>query len=334
MKRYAFFLLFSCINSLLSAQRSYRFEPTTYSREYSATRSPVLRIKPLDTVHSTSVDAVGFDKNGTRVTERGNPLTGPFFVEGAEPGDVVAITLLNVSLNRDYATTLNTLIPKMLPKNIAMKNWKAGKLVKWKLDLVNNTGTPSDTSLHLQNLKVPLHPFLGCVGVASEGNKPANSGASGAYGGNTDFRYNTTGATIYLPVYFGGALLYFGDGHAAQGDGELNGDALETSMDFSFTVKILKKEKFPLQTPMVENDEYLMFFGIEPTLDESLQFATMRMNEWLQSQYGLTLTQASQVIGPAVEYRIPKIAASKVEVVAMLPKEVLGRLGGEVILSI
>ena len=315
-----------CHINWVSAQQSIRFEPTTYSRKFSSLPAPVLRIQQGDTVHSTSVDAVGFDRNGNRVTERGNPLTGPFFIEGAEPGDVLAVTLFDVSLNRNYATTLNTLIPKVLPKSIAKKTWRSGRLVRWQLDLATKTGSPKDTGMHLQKLAIPLHPFLGCVGVAPAGSNETGTGASGPYGGNLDFCQNTTGATIYLPVFHQGALLYLGDGHAAQGDGELNGDALETSMNFSFAVRVLKKDRFPLQTPMVEDGDYLMFFGIESSLDKSLKTATESLREWLQTKYNLTLKEASQVIGPVVQYRIPKIAATKVEVVALIPKKILQQL--------
>jgi acetamidase/formamidase len=323
IKRIIVLLLFNnCID--LSAQQSIHFKPNTYSREFSSRPAPVLRIMPADTVHTTSVDAGGFDQNGVRVTERGNPLTGPFFVEGAETGDILAVTLFDVSLNRNYATTLNSLIPKVLPRPIGMKTWRSAKLVKWKLDLFRKLATPMDSTL--PKFEIPLHPFLGCIGVAPAGDKGIGSGASGNYGGNMDFSYNTNGATIYLPVFHQGGLLYLGDGHAEQGDGELNGDALETSMDFSFSVRVLKKENFPLETPMVENPEFLMFFGIESTLDKSLKAATGYLQNWLQTQYQLSLSAVSQVIGPAVQYRIPKIAATKVEVVAMIPCSVLTQL--------
>jgi acetamidase/formamidase len=327
MRRYFFAAtLPALINCSVFAQQAIRFVPTTYSREFSSQPTPVLRINQGDTVHTTSVDAIGIDRNGARVTGRGNPLTGPFFVDGAGPGDILAVTLLDVSLNRNFATTLNSLIPKVLPKSIAKKTWRSAKLVKWQLDLANKTGSPVDTGAHLQKLIIPLHPFLGCVGVAPAGSKGTGTGASGLYGGNLDFSQNTTGATIYLPVFHPGALLYLGDGHAAQGDGELNGDALETSMDFSFTVGVLRKDSFPLQTPMVEDKDYLMFFGIESSLDKSLKTATEALQAWLQVKYKLTLSEASQVIGPVVQYRIPKIAATRVEVVALIPKKILQQL--------
>lgn len=310
----------------VSAQQSIHFEPKNYSNLFSARPVPVLQVQQGDTVYTTSVDAGGMDRYGARVAKRGNPLTGPFFIQDAEIGDVLAVTLHQVTLNRSFATTLNTLIPKMLPKSIAKKTWRSAKLVKWQLDLERKQGSPMDTSLHLQHVVIPLHPFLGCIGVAPEGDKEIGTGASGPYGGNLDFSYNTTGATIYLPVFHRGALLYLGDGHAAQGDGELNGDALETSMDFGFTVKVLKKTDFPLQVPMVENEDHLMFFGIQSSLDKSLQVATEAMRMWLQNRYQLTLAEVSQIIGPVVEYRIPKIAATKVEVVSLISKKILAQL--------
>ena len=310
----------------LSAQQSIHFVPEIYSREFSSKRAPVLKIRPGDTVSATSVDALGIDQFGARVTDRGNPLTGPFFIEGAEPGDVLAVKLVDVSLNRDFATTLNVLIPKVLPKSTAKKTWRAGKGIRWHLDLDSLKGSPVDTGSHLRNLVIPLHPFLGCIGVAPAGNKSASTGESGSYGGNLDLCYNTTGATIYLPVSHPGALLYLGDGHAAQGDGELNGDALETSMNFCFTVRVLKKNNFPLQTPMVETADHLMFFGIASSLEKSLKAATGFLSEWLETKYQLSQVEISQVIGPAVQYRIPKIAATQVEVVALIPKKILQQM--------
>lgn len=317
--------LFCCIP--VFGQQSIQFTPTSYSHKFSAEPAPVLHIKQGDTVHTTSVDAGGLDQTGQRVTGRGNPLTGPFYVEGAEPGDILAVTLTKVSLNRNFATTLNSLTPNMLPlpKSKAMKIWKSVKLLRWRLDLDKMTGTPMDTSLHLEKISVPLHPFLGCVGVAPAG-KPMDTGASGDYGGNMDFSYVTTGTTVYLPVSHVGGLLYLGDGHAAQGDGELNGDALETSMNFSFTVRTLKKDDFPLKTPMVENADYLMFFAVRSSLNKSAKAATIALSNWLQVRYKLSAKQASQVIGPAIQYRIPKIAANVSEAVALIPKSILKQL--------
>ncbi|MEO5563720.1 MAG: acetamidase/formamidase family protein [Chitinophagaceae bacterium] len=302
------------------------FTPSVYYREFSAKPEPSLRIKAGDTITTQSVDAGGFDRGGTKVTERGNPLTGPFFIEGAMPGDVLAVKLIDVRLNRNYATTLNTFIPKIFPGKETMKLWRSAKLVRWKLDTVANVGSPADSNGYTGELKVPLHPFLGCVGVAPQGDKGASSGSSGSYGGNMDFLFNTVGATVYLPVSHPGAFLFLGDGHAVQGDGELNGDALETSMHFSFSVSLIKKEVLAISAPVIENDKYWMFFGIEKSLDKSLRKATEAMVLWLEHRYGLSRREASQVVGPAIEYRIPKTAGGITEVVAMIPKDIVRQL--------
>lgn len=316
-----------CAINLLLAQKSIYFTPATYHNVYTSRPAPVLRINPGDTVYTTSVDAGGLDQNGVRVAKRGNPLTGPFYIENAQPGDVIAITLLNVKLTRDFATTLNTFIPIVLPKSTGKKTWRTAKLFRWKLDRDKMMGSPVDSGMHLKNLSVPLHPFMGCVGIAPPGDKEIGTGGSGpSFGGNFDFKYITSGATVYLGVNHPGALVFIGDGHAAQGDGELNGDALETSMSFGFTTRILKKEEFPLQTPMIENAEYLMFFGMRSSLDKSYSAATQFMTKWLQDNYDLKLSEASKVIGPAVEFRIPKTAAKIAEVVAMIPKNLLQQL--------
>jgi acetamidase/formamidase len=302
------------------------FTTNIYYREYSAKPTPVLHLHPGDTITSESVDAVGIDKHGVKITERGNPLTGPFFVEGAMPGDVLAVHLIDVRLNRNYATTLNALIPKIFPGKATMKLWRTAKLVRWELDTAANVARPADRGAALSRLQIPLHPFLGCVGVAPQDDKSVASGGSGSFGGNLDLLFNTSGATIYLPISHAGALLFLGDGHAVQGDGELNGDALETSMQFSFSVNIIKKEVLPITQPVIENNQYWMFFGIESTLDKSLQRATEALVLWLEYRYGLTRREASQVAGPAIQYRIPKTAGGITEVIALIPKSVVQQL--------
>lgn len=299
------------------------FKPTVFYNAYDSKTSPVLKIKHGDTVHTESLDALGYDKHSNKKGNKGNPLTGPFFIDGASPGDALAITIVDLSLNRNYATTLNAFIPKVLPKKLAKQTWRNAKLVRWELDLVNNTARPTEAYEHLNALRISLQPFLGSIGVAPPGVKSISSGGFGRWGGNLDFNSVTKYATLYLPVFHEGALLYLGDGHAVQGDGELNGDALETSMDFSFTVQVIKGAAPELIYPRVENMDYIMAFGQAKNLDGALKEATVHIINWLQKDYGLTLEEASQVVGPAVEYRIPKLAATEVEVVATLKKDIV-----------
>jgi len=148
----------------------------------------------------------------------------------------------------------------------------------------------------------------------------------GSWGGNLDFSAITKFSTLYLPVFHDGAFLYLGDGHAAQGDGELNGDALETSMDFEFTVQVIKNEGTQLKYPRVEDLSYIMALGQAKSLDDALKEATLNLLSWLQKDYHLSVEEASQVIGPTVEYCISKVASNTVEVVAMIKKSIIKEL--------
>ncbi|MBO9660999.1 MAG: acetamidase/formamidase family protein, partial [Chitinophagaceae bacterium] len=298
MRSIILFLFIAFCNNAFSqsSPRTILFSPENFYREYSVKNPVALTISAGDTIYTESVDAGGFDKNGTQVTERGNPLTGPFFISNAEPGDILAIKILSVSLNRNYATTLNALIPKMDEKKAGMKNWRGAKLVRWILDTVKMTGKPDPRYDKLKDLTIPLHPFIGCVGVASVHEKGMSSGGTDYSGGNMDFRFVTAGATVYLPVNHPGAILYLGDGHAAQGDGELNGDALETSMRFSFTTKLIKDKRLPV--PMIEDSLYYMILGVESTLEKSMKVATMKMAGWLKEILMLNTEEVSQLIGP------------------------------------
>ena len=168
-----------------------------------------------------SVDAGGTDAKGVRRTSGGNPLTGPFFIEGAVPGDTLVIRFSRIRLNRESAGSAP------LITDSALEPWYAAarKPVKdydadWKLDLAAGFATPHNPSEKLKGYRVPLSPMLGCVGVAPGRGNQYRSGALGAYGGNMDYNQLREGTTVYLPVNVPGALLFVGDGHAAQGAGE------------------------------------------------------------------------------------------------------------------
>ncbi len=305
--------------------KAIEYKPTTHYRNFSHKIPPVLRISPGDTVVSETVDAGGFDKTGKSVTERGNPQTGPFYIEGAMPGDVLAITLTKVSLNRDYATTVEQFVKRSLPFDVIKPVFaRNGRLVKWTLDRHAGYAFPQTTHEHLGNFKVPLRPFMGCLGVAAPlKDKEPLSYFAGQFGGNMDFYKVAQGATIYLPVFHEGALLYIGDGHALQGDGEITGDALETSMDFSLVTKVIKSSDLRLNFPRIDDSEHIMAMATANTLEEALKLATLGLLEWIQKDYSLSLNEATQVLGTSIEYRIPTLAGPKVEIVAMLKKETL-----------
>jgi amidase len=303
------------------------FQPTTFYSTFSSETKPVLNISPGDTIYTESIDAEGLDKHGKKVTERngGNPLTGPFYINGAEEGDILVIKLIEVSLNRPSASCFESFVPRSLPEDIVNKFKDQYKPFDWELDLKKMTGSPKLKQGHLKNFYIDLHPFLGDVGVAPKDSAITTDDA-GPYGGNFDFGRLTTSSKLYVPVFHKGALLQMGDGHAVQGDGEINLSALETSMKIAFTVQLIKNPKIKPDFPRIEDETYLMAVGLDATLDNALKIATKGLLDWLQQDYQLSLEEATQVIGSSIEYRIPEIADPKVEVVAMIKKVVLKRL--------
>ena len=303
------------------------FTPTSFSNSFTLNREPVLKIRSGDTVLTETIDAGGFDKNGVRRQKPGNPLTGPFYIENCSAGDVVAVTITKLNLNRVTAFTSESFSSRAVPKTIA-NDMKKFRPVKWNLDTLAGFATVNDTSYeHLQNFKVPLRPFLGCIGVAPSNKKnEILSFFQGAFGGNMDFEGVTQHATVYLPVFHEGAYLYIGDGHALQGHGEIAGNALETSLNIEFTVRVIKKETLSLSYPRVEDSTYLMATGFDKSLDEALKVATNGLLEWLQQDYHLSLQEATQVLSTSIEYTIAEIADPDVEVVAKIRKEVLKTL--------
>ncbi|HEY4154362.1 MAG TPA: acetamidase/formamidase family protein, partial [Puia sp.] len=175
------------------------YSPLAFSNKFSLHVPPVLRLRSGDTVSTETIDALGFDKQGVKRQKGGNPLTGPFYIENALPGDVLAIALIRVSLNRSYAYTTEAFGSRSLPKTYLSRSKKA-KLVRWKLDIRNVFASPDTNYEHLSRFKVPLAPFLGCIGLAPTAKKEEIlSFFSGPIGGNLDYSRVTQGATVYLP---------------------------------------------------------------------------------------------------------------------------------------
>jgi acetamidase/formamidase len=306
-----------------AAPRTLDFEPTEFSRVFSATVPPVLRIWPGDTVRTKTVDAGGVDEKAKARVLGGNPQTGPFYVEGAMPGDALAVHIRRLRLNRGTAISDDGLVDRALNTDYASEHKdNAFRDVVWKLDAERGIGTLAKPSPRLKDLAVPLRPMLGCVGVAPGfGSAAVRTGDSGRFGGNMDFSGIREGATVYLPVAQPGALLYVGDGHALQGDGELNGNALETSLDVEFTVDLLREKSLP--GPRVESPEYLMAMGLSGSLDEAFRDATSDLASWLEQDYGLTGPEAAILLGATIEYQIAEVADRNVGVVAKIKKSLI-----------
>ncbi len=301
----------------------HEFTPTTFFREFSASIQPVLHISPGDTVHTTTVDAGGGDERGVTRSYGGNPQTGPFYIDGAWPGDTIAVHFTRIRLNRDYAISDDGIVDRAVDSDLAVKLKDAGNNIRWHLDRERMVATSEKPGDHLKNFTVPLRPMLGCVATAPARGSVV-TGDSGGFGGNMDFNEVVEGVTVYLPVNWPGALLFVGDGHAAQGDGELNGDALETSMEVEFTATLIRNKRF--NTPRVESDSQIMTVGMGGSLEESLRAAVSGMSQWLEQDYGLTPSEIAQVLGTSVQLNIGEVADRNAAVAAKLSKQRLATL--------
>jgi acetamidase/formamidase len=298
----------------------HEFVPTVFYRRFSPENKAVLTVAPGDTIHTTTVDAGGADEKGVNRVLGGNPETGPFYIESASPGDTLAVHITKLRLNRDYAISDDGIVGRGLDSDWAAKMKDGFKNVRWHLDLANGVASPEKPAEHLAHYTVPLRPMLGCVAVAAgSAQAPPGTGDSGGFGGNMDFNEIIEGATVYLPVRVPGAYLYFGDGHAAQGDGELNGNALETSMDVEVTVDVIPAKRIP--GPRVESSTHLMAVGLAGSLDDAFRDATSNMAEWLTDEYKLTPSEVAQVLGTAAEYKVSEAADRNAGMVLKINKE-------------
>jgi acetamidase/formamidase len=305
-----------------AAPRTHVFEPTVFHRQFSGTITPALRINPGDTVKTTTVDAGGRDAKGVRRSMGGNPETGPFYVEGAMPGDTLAIKFSRVRLNRDSAGSGDMIVPSAVDAGYFRdakfdKNFDS----EWKLDREAGIGMPAKPTDRMKNFRVKLSPMMGCVGVAPPQSQAFRSGWLGQWGGNMDYNGLREGVTVYLPVFQEGAILFVGDGHALEGDGELTGDALETSMDVEFTVNLIRGKR--TWGPRFESDEFLMASGIGGSLQDALQTATTELAQWLERDYKLTPNEAALVLGSSIRYDIAEVVDPQVHIVAKVAKSVL-----------
>jgi amidase len=294
------------------------FTPTTYYRTFGS-HPPVLHVQPGDTITTTTADAGGFDARGERVTEPGNPLTGPFFVDTAEPGDALVVRIDRITPNRPHGFTSTAIAPHVVDPRDATR-LPARDRVNWDVDVEHGIGQ-IDAGAPLGVLKVPLRPMLGCIGVAPANGQAISTATSGPYGGNMDYRGVEAGVTLYFPVFTPGALLFVGDGHAVQGEGEIVGTGIEISMDVTLTVGVRKDWK--LEWPRGETADRILAFGNARPLDQALQHATSELLRWLETGYGVDIAGASHLLGQCVEYDIGNVFDPAYTVVCKVAKSYL-----------
>ncbi len=300
---------------------THRFVPTQFYNTYSFAHPPALRIKPGDRVITTTIDAGGVDRDGKQVAQGPNPQTGPFYVDGAEPGDVLVVRIEKIETNRTTAYSSSLLAPYAVdPASIATRIDRDAKRVTWQIDKAAGVARLTDPDVR-PALTLPLRPMLGCVGVAPARKEAISSASPGAFGGNMDYAGLNAGVTVMLPVNEPGALLFVGDGHARQGEGEVVGTGLETSMDVEFTVDLIKKKT--ASWPRLENETYLMVLGSARPLLQALQHATTEMQRWLVADHGFSERGAASFMGQALEYEVANVVDPNFTVVAKVRKGLL-----------
>jgi len=249
------------------------------------------------------VDASGLDASEATVAGRPNPMTGPFFIEGAEPGDTLAVSIDRLTPNRATGWTYSPLATTVLdPAAIGAR--PAQQRAVWTIDPAAGTVRLQEPVAGLEGFAPPLAPMIGCFGVAPAGGQAISTATSGPNGGNMDYRLFAPGTTAWFPVSVPGALFYLGDGHACQGDGEIVGTGIETSFEMQVTFRVLKRR---IAWPRGETADDIFAIGNARPLDQALQHATTEMLQWLGEDYGLDARAASHLMGQVVRYDVGNV---------------------------
>lgn len=292
-----------------------------------ATSEPLLHLKQGDILETNTVDAFGnvLQKPGDTLSlvKGDNPLTGPFFIEGAEPGDTLAVKILSLEADSDQG--VGTIADGFGAINSTtytpMENPPIGEHIwYYPIDKATNTATfkANDSKF---TVKMPLHMFLGCIGVAPAGGEARSSIVPAEFGGNMDSPEASAGNTIYFPVNAKGALLFVGDGHAAMGDGEIGGTAIEVPLRVRFQVNVIKGQK--IAWPRFENDEYIMTVGAYRPLDDALRIAYTELIGWMTKDYAISRMDAYELLSKVGEVHLNEMVDPNYVIVAKIRKKYL-----------
>lgn len=298
-----------------------RFTPSVAQPTF-AVRDPVLRVKPGTVLVSETNWGEYFSPEGGSFPGE----VGPIFVEGATPNDILVIRVHEVKPNYGYAAS--NIGPgfgglsadarvRMLNEDIPSHRYL------WELDLESMTGSVNLPGSEMDRITVELKPMLGRVAVAPRGQEAFGGLWPGSFGGNMDAQEIRPGATVYLPIFHEGAYFYFGDGHARQGYGEVNGSGLETSMDVVLEIDLIKGKT--IDWPRIEDEDYIMVAGSARPLIDAFRLAHIELVEWLEEEYGFGRWDAYQLLGQLAESTVANVVDPVYTVVAKFPKEYLPR---------
>jgi acetamidase/formamidase len=308
---------------------SYRPESSEFAWTFGGV-PPVRRVKPETVLELWTEDAFGGKVRGPedKVSEViefpfVNPQTGPFYVEGAEPGDTLAIHFVSITPSKDWgASTTIPLFGSLVPTLRTPMLQAPLPEVVWiyELDieksLVRYHATSGDVSVEL-----PLDPMHGTVGVAPANLEARSSLVPDMHGGNMDTPEMRAGTTCYLGVNVEGALFSIGDGHARQGEGETCGVAVETAMDTTIVIDLIKGRITPW--PRLENDRYVMSAGSSRPLEDAFRIAHLDLVTWLSEELGLEQLDAYQLVTQGAETPIANVVDPNYTVIGKIRKSYL-----------
>jgi acetamidase/formamidase len=310
------FLLFA---TLTLAQDTVRFTPTIQQPTF-AVREPVLRIKS----GTVLVSKTNF---GPYYTEQGGAFpgeVGPFYIEGATTNDMLRVDIVRVRPNHRYAASqvysdfgglaTDTRV-RLLNEPIQARRYL------WQLDTVRMVGVTDMPKSRVRRMEIELRPMLGRVAVAPRGAEAFAGLWPGDFGGNMDAPELREGTTVYLPIFHDGAYFYFGDGHARQGEGEVAGTGLETSMDVVLKVSVIKGKR--IQWPRLEDSTHIMVAGSGRPLIDAFRLAHVELIEWLAQEYGFDKLDAYTLIGQVGENTVANIVDPAYTVLAKINKRYL-----------
>jgi acetamidase/formamidase len=282
---------------------THRFTPTSY-HNIIGTMPVDLRIADGDTVVTRTIDAAGYDCEGVQRASGPNPMNGPIFIEGAEPGDALKVEILKMVPTRDSGFTRSVLAGNVVDPE-TVRDLPRPEKTLWTIDRENSTVRLSEPVSGLHGLTLPVDPMIGCFGVAPSLGQAISTATSGEYGGNMDYRRFGPGSTVWFPVFVPGALFFLGDCHAIQGDGEIVGTGVETT--FEITVRLSVDKRRRISWPRAETADDIITVGNARPLDQALQHATTEMLDLLKTDYGLTKVAASHLLGQVVRYDVGNV---------------------------
>jgi len=299
-----------------------KFEPTDGVPTF-AVRPPVLRVKPGDIVETRTFSKPGdyYEKDGGAWPGE----VGPFHIEGATANDTLVVRILKLRPNR------TTAVSRVRPNGISgvagdsrtriLNEPLAGRSFVWQLDLARNLGILDVPGSRVKKIEYPLSPMLGRLAVAPAGHEAFGGLWPGDFGGNMDSSDAREGTTVYLPIFHDGALFYFGDVHALQGDGEICGSGLETTADVTFQFDLIKGKR--IRWPRFEDATHIMVAGSVRPLIDAFRIAQVELIDWLVADYGFEKMEAYQVVSQVGVTRVANVVDPNYTVMAKFPKTLL-----------